>query len=158
MHGAAAAEQILNPELLAYGRVGEPRDETEDALHDDNEIRDAIRKARGWSVGTDACFKAVGEARTQNKHLDEEEREALPDFVKSTTPDQRHDLAMRWLQFVHAHAGGQGISGAARTPRSTSRSTSRSTADTVRHRLMAHAVLSSCQPVLLPVDSAGGPP
>ena len=115
---AAAEEQILYPTLLADGRSGDPKDETEDAIHDHNEIRDAIRKAGGCTVGSDDWFDAVGEARTQNgKHMDEEEREALPDFVKSTTPDQRHDLAMQWLQFAHAHGGGRGLTASDKDPK-----------------------------------------
>ena len=115
---AAAEEQILYPALLALGRAGDPKAETEDAVKDHNEIRDAIRAARACSVGTEDWFKAVGEARTQNgKHLDEEEREALPDFVQSTAADERHELAMQWLKFVHEHEGGAGISTADKDPK-----------------------------------------
>jgi hypothetical protein len=61
-------------------------------------------------VGTDAWFEAVGKARTENgEHLDEEEREAMPDFIKSASLDLRHELAMRWLELYREHPDGKGI-------------------------------------------------
>ncbi len=107
---AQAEEEVFYPVLLKVGEAGDPEDETDDAIGDHNSIRDAVRKARGLEVGTHEWFEAVGEARTENgEHLDEEEREALPDFIKSSTLQQRHDLAMAWLAFYAAHPGGRGV-------------------------------------------------
>lgn len=107
---ADAEETVFYPVLLKLGRAGQPRDETEDAIDDHNAIRDAVAESRTHPVGTEPWFEAVGRARTENgKHLDEEEREALPDFIKSSTPGQRRDLAMTWLRFYHRHPAGAGI-------------------------------------------------
>ncbi len=107
---AAAEEEVFYPVLLNKGDAGDPQDETEDAIQDHNAIRDAVREAEQHEVGSDAWFAAVGKARTENgEHLDEEEREALPDFVKSTTAEIRHELAMKWLQFYHRHPAGKRV-------------------------------------------------
>ena len=107
---AAAEEEVFYPVLLRTGKAGDPADETEDAIEDHNKIRDAIRDARNHRPGTPDWFEAVGRARTENgKHLDEEEREALPDFAKSATAEQRHQLAMKWLDFYNRHSTGVGV-------------------------------------------------
>ena len=43
---AEAEETIFYPALLKRGEAGDPEDETEDAIHDHNAIRDAIRDGR----------------------------------------------------------------------------------------------------------------
>jgi hemerythrin HHE cation binding domain-containing protein len=107
---ADAEETVFYPELLKRGKAGDPEDETEDAIEDHNEIRDAVAEAAKHQVGTKLWFEAVGKARTENgKHLDEEEREALPDFIKSSTPELRHELAMKWLQFYAEHQAGKDV-------------------------------------------------
>jgi hypothetical protein len=109
---AEAEERVFYPALLKRGDSGDPEDETEDAIEDHNAIRDAVRESRKHRPGSDAWFEAVGTARTENgEHLDEEEREALPDFIKSSTLQERHDLAMRWLAFYADHQAGRGIDG-----------------------------------------------
>jgi hypothetical protein len=107
---AEAEETVFYPVLLKQGRAGDPEDETEDAITDHNAIRDAVREAGNHRVGTSEWFEAVGQARTENgKHLDEEEREALPDFIKSTSAEMRHELAMKWLHFYYQHPAGKGV-------------------------------------------------
>ena len=107
---AQAEETVFYPALLKQGRAGDPVDETDDAIEDHNAIRDAVRESRQHRIGTKAWFEAVGTARTENgEHLDEEEREAMPDFIKSSTPEQRHDLAMQWVKFYADHQAGDGI-------------------------------------------------
>ncbi len=107
---ADAEESVFYPALLKRGDAGDPKEETDDAIGDHNSIRDAVAQTRKLQVGTDAWFDAVGTARTENgQHLDEEEREAMPDFIKSSTPELRHDLAMAWLRFYHQHAGAKNI-------------------------------------------------
>ncbi|WP_435126646.1 hemerythrin domain-containing protein [Micromonospora tulbaghiae] len=115
---ADAEEQVFYPALLQRGRAGNAEGETEDAIDDHNEIRDAVAEARRHVTGTKAWFDAVGEARTQNgKHLDEEEREALPDFLKSTTAEARHELGMQWLIFYARHQAGRGVDTSDKDPR-----------------------------------------
>jgi hypothetical protein len=107
---AEAEETVFYPALLKRGEAGDPEDETEDAIQDHNEIRDAVREAGRHPIGSSEWFDAVGKARTENgEHLDEEEREALPDFIKSTSAELRHELAMKWLRFYHLHPNGKGI-------------------------------------------------
>jgi hypothetical protein len=107
---AAAEETVFYPALLKEGDSGDPKDETEDAIDDHNAIRDAIADARGYEVGSSEWFDAVGRARTENgEHLDEEEREALPDFIKSASHELRHELAMKWLRFYHQHPDGKDV-------------------------------------------------
>ncbi len=101
---AQAEEEVFYPQLLKKGHAGDPEDETEDAIDDHNAIRDAVREAGKHRVGTKVWFEAVGQARKENgEHLDEEEREALPDFIKSATLQLRHDLALQWLDFYRRH-------------------------------------------------------
>jgi hypothetical protein len=107
---ADAEEVVFYPALLKKGKAGDPEDETEDAIDDHNKIRDAVAEARLHPVGSTEWFEAVGKARTENgEHLDEEEREALPDFIKSTTAELRSQLAMAWLQFYAEHQAGAGV-------------------------------------------------
>jgi hypothetical protein len=107
---AEIEEAVFYPALLKLGKAGDPEDETEDAIHDHNKIRDAVREARNHKVGTTAWFDAVGQARTENgEHLDEEEREAMPDFIKSASAELRRELGMKWLQLYSEHPAGRGI-------------------------------------------------
>ncbi len=116
---AEAEETVFYPALLRHGGEddpgnpeGDPEDETEDAITDHNEIRDAVREANRHEVGSDEWFAAVFKARSENgEHLDEEEREAMPDFIKSASLELRHELGMKWLQFYAQHQAGQGIDG-----------------------------------------------
>ena len=116
---ADAEERIFYPALLKKGQAGDPEDETEDAISDHNEIRDAIRAAAASPVGSAGWYEAVGKARSENgEHLDEEEREALPDFIKSASAELRHELAMKWLRFYHAHEAGRGVDTSDKDPQS----------------------------------------
>jgi hypothetical protein len=114
---ADAEETVFYPTLLKKGKAGDPEDETEDAIDDHNRIRGAIAEARLHRPGSKAWFEAVGAARTENgKHLDEEEREAIPDFIKSTDADTRRRLAMRWLSCYADHQPGTGVNTEAKDP------------------------------------------
>ena len=107
---ADAEESVFYPALLKRGDAGDPKEETDDAIGDHNSIRDAVAETRKHPVGSPEWFDAVGTARTENgQHLDEEEREAMPDFIKSSTAELRHDLAMAWLRFYHQHSGARDI-------------------------------------------------
>ena len=105
---AEAEEQFFYPELVRLGTGGGDADsvaeEVEDAVKDHNEIRDAIRKARGAKAGSDAWFEAVLEANVANSdHMAEEERQDLTDFRQHATLELRHDLAVQFLRFEAQH-------------------------------------------------------
>ena len=64
----------------------------------------------GTGAGSEEWFAAVMKARKENgEHLDEEEREAMPDFIKSASLELRHELAMKWLRFYAEHEVTEGI-------------------------------------------------
>jgi hypothetical protein len=69
-----------------------------------------VRRSHEHPPGSEAWFDAVNDARKENgEHLDEEEREAMPDFIKSASLELRHELGMRWLQFYADHQAVTGI-------------------------------------------------
>jgi len=108
---AAAEEELFDPRLLrvgegAGGEVG-PSAETKDAIHDHNQIRDAVREARRNPVGGEAWWRSVIDAReAYSDHMGEEEREALADFRRTAALQARHDLAIEFAVFEAAHAAG----------------------------------------------------
>jgi len=115
---AEAEETVFYPALLRIGADGDPQDETEDAIGDHNKIRDAVAEAGRHMIGSTPWWAAVGTARKENgEHLDEEEREGLPDFIKSSTPEQRHQLAMDWLRFYYRHFPGRTLADSDIEPR-----------------------------------------
>jgi hypothetical protein len=101
---ADAEERIFYPLLLHHGQQAES--ETEDAISDHNEIRDAVRHAQELDAGSEAWWRAVMAARTHNStHMGEEERGALADFRRHVEDAIRHDAGARWVRFTDAHAG-----------------------------------------------------
>jgi Hemerythrin HHE cation binding domain len=114
---AEVEEAVFYPALLKHGGSedrgnpeGDPEDETEDAITDHNAIRDAVRRSRTLKPGSEEWFEAVIKARTENgEHLDEEEREAMPDFIKSASLQLRHELGMQWLSFYAERATITGV-------------------------------------------------
>jgi len=108
---ADAEEEILYPHLLTDAGGDDAEEETDDAIGDHNKIRDGIKEANGFPVGTDGWWKGVWKARTENSdHLREEEDEVLPDFRRHATPELRHELAVKWLVFFGEHPQGRGLS------------------------------------------------
>lgn len=108
---AEAEEEIFYPLLLAVGEgaSGEEsaEEETDDAIGDHNEIRDAVHAAAAHEVGSDAWWQAVVDARVANSdHMAEEERGPLADVRQHTDLQTRHDLAVRFAAFEAEHAGG----------------------------------------------------
>lgn len=92
---AAAEEEVFYPELLRRGDDAE--EETEDAIGDHDEIRDAVRQTVGLQVGSDAWWRAVTAARKANSdHMAEEERGALADFRRNAEPERRERLGLRF--------------------------------------------------------------
>jgi hypothetical protein len=115
---AQAEEEIFYPVLLKKGgEGGDPEDETEDAISDHNAIRDAVRAARSADVDSHEWWQAVTKAREENgEHLEEEEREALTDAIKSLSLEKRHELGMQWLVFYSRHRAGHGVDDSDKDP------------------------------------------
>lgn len=67
---AAAEEEHFYPALLRLGKDAGGKssadDEMEDAIHDHNEIRDAVTAVRAHAVGSDEWFKAIADANEAN--------------------------------------------------------------------------------------------
>lgn len=108
---AAAEEKFFYPRVLEVGRgaggADSAAEETEDAIGDHNDIRDAVARADECSVGSDDWWEAVVDARLANSdHMAEEEREDLADFRRHATLQERHDIAVKFLVFEATHAGG----------------------------------------------------
>jgi hypothetical protein len=101
---AAAEEEIFYPALLQVGlaahRTAGVEGETLDAIHDHNDIRDAVTEVASHQVGTDEWFAAVSAANLANSdHMAEEEREGLTDFRRLAGLQRRHELAVAFVAF-----------------------------------------------------------
>ena len=82
-------------------------DETLDAIHDHNDIRDAVTEVARHPVGTDDWYTAVAGANLANSdHMAEEEREGLTDFRRLASLQLRHDLAVSFTAFEARHYAG----------------------------------------------------
>ena len=108
---AAAEEEIFYPALLQAGlaaqRAAGVEGETLDAIHDHNEIRDAIAEVARHQIGTDEWFAAIGSANLANSdHMAEEEREGLTDFRRLAGLARRHQLAVAFAAFEARNFGG----------------------------------------------------
>ena len=108
---AEAEEEIFYPALLQAGlrarRAASAEEETLDAIHDHNDIRDAVAAVAVHEVGTSEWYEAVTAANLANSdHMGEEEREGLTDFRRLATLQQRHDLAVRFAAFEAQHYAG----------------------------------------------------
>jgi hypothetical protein len=108
---AAAEEEVFYPELLRVGqrtgRVGTTEEETLDAIHDHNDIRDTIAAVAGEAVGTAGWRDAVAAVNQANgDHMAEEEREGLTDFRRFVGLQQRHNLAVAFAGFEARHFAG----------------------------------------------------
>jgi hypothetical protein len=101
---AEAEEEIFYPVLLEVGlaahRTAGVEDETLDAIHDHNEIRDSVAEVARHPVGSDGWYAAVAAANLANSdHMAEEEREGLTDFRRLASLQQRHELAVAFAAF-----------------------------------------------------------
>ncbi len=109
---AAAEEEIFYPELLrvgmsAGGLGSSAEEETLDAIHDHNDIRDAIAAVAGHQVGGSEWFSAVAAVnRANGDHMAEEEREGLTDFRRRAGLQLRHRLAVAFAAFEARHFAG----------------------------------------------------
>ncbi len=105
---ARAEEKFFYPRVLEIGRgaggADSAAEETEDAVGDHNDIRDAVGRARECAVGTEEWWSAVIDARLANSdHMAEEEREDLADFRQHADLHTRHDIAVQFLVFEAMH-------------------------------------------------------
>jgi hypothetical protein len=108
---AEAEEQLFYPALLRLGHGVDadhsPEEETDDAIRDHNDIRDAVAAVAEHEVGTDGWFQAVAAANKANgDHMAEEEREGLTDFRRHASLQVRHDLAVAFVAFEAKHVTG----------------------------------------------------
>ncbi len=106
---ARAEELIFYPRLARLGSssTDEPAEETEDAVHDHNEIRDAITEVADNSVGTEEWWTAVAKVNEVNsEHMGEEEREGLTTFRRAVGLDTRHSMGIEFYVFEARHAKG----------------------------------------------------
>jgi hypothetical protein len=106
---AEAEEKFFYPRLLKVGTGGgdaeSAESETEDAIKDHNEIRDAIAEAAKHEVGSDAWWAAVRDADEANSdHMAEEEREDLVDFRRHADLQTRHEIAVQFIVYENQHA------------------------------------------------------
>jgi hypothetical protein len=108
---ASAEEEIFYPVLLKRGGDDAP-DETDDAIGDHNQIRDAIRAAAGEDPDSQPWWDAVLACRKANDaHLAEEERDVIPDFREHSDQELRDQLGVQWVAFHAEHRGARSISG-----------------------------------------------
>jgi hypothetical protein len=108
---AEAEEELFYPALLRLGRGVDaehtPAEETEDAIRDHNDIRDAVARTADHPVGSDDWWAAVAAANKANgDHMAEEEREGLTDFRRHASLQTRHELGVAFAIFEAAHVLG----------------------------------------------------
>ncbi len=112
---ASGEEQIFYPALLK--KVDDSEGDTEHAVKDHNEIRDAARAVDEHEAGSDDWWEAFRQAREATvEHLGEEETDVLPPFKDEVSEDVRTELGMRWLQFRDEHEQAKGLSGKDKDP------------------------------------------
>ncbi len=84
-----------------------PEAETEDSIHDHNDIRDAVAAVAEHAVGSDGWYDAVAAVNQANgDRMAEEEREGLTDFRRHSSLQTRHDLPVAFAAFEAAHVTG----------------------------------------------------
>lgn len=108
---AKAEEELFYPRLVKLKRdlieQSSPDAQTEDAIHDHNEIRDAIAAVGRHDVGSVEWLRAVAQVNEVNgDHMAEEEREGLTDFRRHVDRGERHEMAVAFTVFEADHAAG----------------------------------------------------
>jgi hypothetical protein len=112
---AAGEEAVFYPALLRD--VDDSEGETEHAIKDHNEIREATRAVDDHEAGSDAWWDAFRTAREATvDHLGEEERDVLPPFQDDVPAQEREELGMRWMKFLEEHEDAKGLSGQEKDP------------------------------------------
>jgi hypothetical protein len=106
---AAAEEALFYPRLLKDD--ADAVDDTEDAIRDHNDIRDAIRDASGHAIGDDRWWKAVGNTDKANtEHMEEEEEGPLREFDDVASPREQAEVAAAFAAFEKEHHDARGVS------------------------------------------------
>lgn len=108
---AKAEENLFYPRLLKLQQdliaQESPGEETEDAVHDHNEIRDAIAAVDRYPVGATEWLRAIAQVNEVNSdHMAEEERQGLTDFRRHVDREERHAIAVSFAAFEAEHADG----------------------------------------------------
>jgi hypothetical protein len=108
---AEAEERFFYPELLKIGKgagdAPSADEETEDAIKDHNEIRDAGSAVEKCKVGTKEWRSAVAVANKSNSdHMAEEERQGLADFRQQASLELRQTLGVSFAEFQANHLTG----------------------------------------------------
>jgi Hemerythrin HHE cation binding domain len=112
---ASAEEAHFYPALLQ--KVDDSEDETKDAVHDHDEIRQGIRRAAAAEAGSDEWWAGIQDAREANdEHLAEEERDDLPDFLRAASVEERQSLGARFVRFAEEHPWASGLDYADKDP------------------------------------------
>ncbi len=112
---ASAEESMLYPKLLQVGDSDHA--ETDDAIRDHNDIRDTAHAVAEHETGTDGWWEAVRRCQESNEHhLDEEERDVLPELKENTDQSSLDELGERWLAFHEEHDAAKGLSGEDKDP------------------------------------------
>jgi hypothetical protein len=105
---AVAEETLFYPRLLKDDK--DSVDDTEDAIRDHNDIRDAIKDAEGHTIGEESWWKAVDDANKANtEHMEEEEEGPLREFDEFASADEQAEIATAFAAFERDHAGRRGI-------------------------------------------------
>lgn len=113
---ASGEETVLYPELVRSTVQGVQ--DTDHAVRDHNDIRDAVRAVQNHEVGSAPWWDVVRVAGQENgEHLTQEEREVLPPFRESVGMDRREQLGDQWLAFHDQHEKARGLSGQDTDPR-----------------------------------------
>ncbi|MDP9406331.1 MAG: Rieske 2Fe-2S domain-containing protein [Actinomycetota bacterium] len=113
---ASGEEVLLYPHLVKA--VEEGAEESHDAVHDHNRIRDSLRAVERHPVGTDSWWAAIELARRVNEdHLREEESTILPSFRRNVPRHRREELGQQWVLFHEEHQEARGLSGEDTEPR-----------------------------------------
>ncbi|WP_214944675.1 hemerythrin domain-containing protein [Arthrobacter sp. ISL-85] len=108
---AKAEEELFYPALLELGTGAGGKDsagdETLDAIHDHNEIRDAVADVSQHPAGTTEWWAGMTKLNEVNgDHMAEEEREGLTDFRQHASLELRHRLGLSFAIFESQHAAG----------------------------------------------------
>ena len=108
---AEAEERHFYPALLHLGKGAStghtPESETDDAIGDHNDIRDAVGRGRRSRDRQRPWYEAIMAANKANgDHMAEEEREGLTDFRLHASLQTRHDLGVAFAGFEAAHVTG----------------------------------------------------
>jgi hypothetical protein len=112
---AAGEEEVFYPVLLQD--VDDSEGDTEHAVRDHNEIRDAVRAVGDHEVGSEPWWEAFRAAREATvEHLGEEENDVIPPYKEQVDAGTRTRLGEQWLAFLERHEGARGLPGEDKDP------------------------------------------